>query len=242
MLCRLQETFDHYAKAGGLGSETKVAAALERWGPNLFDVPLPKFSALLQVPFLPIQRPGLHGLPSACGAPRSLQTTGQSWRLKAPDPAVGTPSGAVFRVPGVLRRPVGSRRLLVRVLLLCRRLRIMLARWQAPDPLVDRDCMLHGTRHLTAKAAPQSTQRVYHGLQTGSSRACRYYSLFTLGMLVMFECTVVGSRIRNVRELRSLQTPKQGIQVSCVAMCCAGLRAMSLYALLTCHSPVSRPS
>ena len=31
----------------------------------------------------------------------------------------------------------------------------------------------------------------------------------------MFECTVVGSRIRNVRELRSLQTPKQGIQVGC---------------------------
>ena len=44
--------------------------------------------------------------------------------------------------------------------------------------------------------------------------AGRYYSLFTLGMLVMFECTVVGSRIRNVKELRSLQTPKQGIQVS----------------------------
>ncbi len=49
LLCWLQETFDHYAKASGLGSETKVAAALERWGPNLFDVPLPKFSALLQV-------------------------------------------------------------------------------------------------------------------------------------------------------------------------------------------------
>lgn len=41
----------------------------------------------------------------------------------------------------------------------------------------------------------------------------RYYSLFTLGMLVMFECTVVGQRIRNINELRSLQTPKQGIQV-----------------------------
>lgn len=32
-------------------------------------------------------------------------------------------------------------------------------------------------------------------------------------MLVMFECTVVGQRIRNINELRSLQTPKQGIQV-----------------------------
>jgi cation-transporting ATPase 13A1 len=45
----VQETFEHYGKASGLGSETKVAAALERWGPNRFDVPLPAFSALLQV-------------------------------------------------------------------------------------------------------------------------------------------------------------------------------------------------
>lgn len=41
----------------------------------------------------------------------------------------------------------------------------------------------------------------------------RYYSLFTLGMLVMFECTVVGQRLRNLRELRSLTTPKQALQV-----------------------------
>ena len=32
-------------------------------------------------------------------------------------------------------------------------------------------------------------------------------------MLVMFECTLVGQRIRSITELRSLQTPKQGIQV-----------------------------
>lgn len=44
--------------------------------------------------------------------------------------------------------------------------------------------------------------------------ACnRYYSLFTLGMLVMFECTVVGQRLRNLRELRSLTVPKQALQV-----------------------------
>ena len=44
--------------------------------------------------------------------------------------------------------------------------------------------------------------------------ACRrYYSLFTLGMLVMFECTVVMQRLRNLKELRSLSTPKQPIQV-----------------------------
>jgi hypothetical protein len=32
-------------------------------------------------------------------------------------------------------------------------------------------------------------------------------------MLVMFECTVVVQRQRNLRELRSLQTPKQRLQV-----------------------------
>ena len=45
------------------------------------------------------------------------------------------------------------------------------------------------------------------------SALCRYYSLFTLGMLVMFECTVVGQRLRNLRELRSLTVPKQALQV-----------------------------
>ncbi|GFR45826.1 hypothetical protein Agub_g7190, partial [Astrephomene gubernaculifera] len=40
-----------------------------------------------------------------------------------------------------------------------------------------------------------------------------YYSLFTLFMLVTFESTVVGQRLRNLKELRSLQTPKQQIHV-----------------------------
>ncbi|GLC43701.1 hypothetical protein PLESTB_000409700 [Pleodorina starrii] len=40
-----------------------------------------------------------------------------------------------------------------------------------------------------------------------------YYSLFTLFMLVTFESTVVGQRLRNLKELRSLQTPKQNIYV-----------------------------
>lgn len=65
-----------------------------------------------------------------------------------------------------------------------------------------------------------------HGLSSGRAvlvqldiiimskdRMRRYYSLFTLGMLVMFECTVVGQRLRNLRELRSLTTPKQALQV-----------------------------
>ena len=37
----------------------------------------------------------------------------------------------------------------------------------------------------------------------------RYYSLFTLVMLVSFECTVVGQRLRNLSDVRSLQAPKQ---------------------------------
>ncbi|KAG2431042.1 hypothetical protein HYH02_013473 [Chlamydomonas schloesseri] len=40
-----------------------------------------------------------------------------------------------------------------------------------------------------------------------------YYSAFTLFMLVTFESTVVGQRLRNLKELRGLQTPKQPIFV-----------------------------
>lgn len=40
-----------------------------------------------------------------------------------------------------------------------------------------------------------------------------YYSAFTLFMLVTFESTVVGQRLRNLKELRSLQTAKQPIFV-----------------------------
>ena len=43
---------------------------------------------------------------------------------------------------------------------------------------------------------------------------CRYYSLFTLGMLVVFECTTVFQRMRHLNELRALQTPKQALQAS----------------------------
>jgi len=32
-------------------------------------------------------------------------------------------------------------------------------------------------------------------------------------MLIMFECTVVGQRLRTLKELRSLQTPKQRLSV-----------------------------
>lgn len=40
-----------------------------------------------------------------------------------------------------------------------------------------------------------------------------YYSLFTLFMLVMFECTVVFSRTRTLTDLRAIQVPKSQLQV-----------------------------
>jgi len=40
-----------------------------------------------------------------------------------------------------------------------------------------------------------------------------YYSLFTLFMLVSFESTVVGQRLRNLRDVRSLHQPKQKLYV-----------------------------
>ena len=43
----LQETFGEYSKKGGHGTDARVAAALERWGPNVFEVPLPEFKDLL---------------------------------------------------------------------------------------------------------------------------------------------------------------------------------------------------
>lgn len=41
----------------------------------------------------------------------------------------------------------------------------------------------------------------------------RYYSLFTLFMLIAFECTVVNQRVRQLSELRGLKTPMQHVQV-----------------------------
>ena len=45
--CLLQETFAHYTKSTGHGTDNKVLAALNRWGPNKFEVPIPQFTSLL---------------------------------------------------------------------------------------------------------------------------------------------------------------------------------------------------
>lgn len=42
-----QETFAAYRASGGYGTEGKLVAALEKWGPNKFEVPVPRFTELL---------------------------------------------------------------------------------------------------------------------------------------------------------------------------------------------------
>ena len=44
----MQETFEHYQKSTGFGNEGRVAAALAKWGPNRFVVPLPRFADMLK--------------------------------------------------------------------------------------------------------------------------------------------------------------------------------------------------
>ena len=44
---RLQDTFAAYRASSGYGSEGKLLAALEKWGPNRFEVPIPRFTELL---------------------------------------------------------------------------------------------------------------------------------------------------------------------------------------------------
>eukprot|EP00803_Ostreobium_quekettii_P002740 evm.model.scf_1942.1 EVM.evm.TU.scf_1942.1 scf_1942:7847-15557(-) len=103
-----QEPLSHYEKSLGYETEAKAMAALQRWGPNIFEVPVPQFSTLLK---------------------------GQ---LLAPF--------FVFQV-------------------FCVGLWCMDEYWK--------------------------------------------YSMFTLFMLVVFECTVVAQRLKNLKELRNLQTAKQ---------------------------------
>lgn len=60
---------------------------------------------------------------------------------------------------------------------------------------------------------PNPTRRAAAGANHPRCSRTRYYSIFTLLMLVVFESTVVHQRQRNLAELRALQTPKQHIQV-----------------------------
>jgi hypothetical protein len=44
----IHETFDHYLHASGYGSAEKVLAAVDTWGLNQFEVPVPEFLTLLK--------------------------------------------------------------------------------------------------------------------------------------------------------------------------------------------------
>lgn len=43
----MQDTFAAYRASSGYGSEGRLLSALEKWGPNRFEVPIPKFTELL---------------------------------------------------------------------------------------------------------------------------------------------------------------------------------------------------
>lgn len=107
-----KETFATYRATGGYGAEGKLVAALERWGPNKFEVPVPRFTELLWEQLL---------APFFC-----------------------------FQV-------------------------FCVGLWALDDYW--------------------------------------YYSLFTLFMLVSFECTVVGQRLKNLSDVRRLQAVKQPLNV-----------------------------
>ena len=40
-----------------------------------------------------------------------------------------------------------------------------------------------------------------------------YYSAFTLVMLIVFECTVVGQRRNTLNDMRAINVPKQHVEV-----------------------------
>lgn len=44
----VKETFEYYSRSSGFGSEARVLGAMERWGLNKFEVPLPPFDKLLK--------------------------------------------------------------------------------------------------------------------------------------------------------------------------------------------------
>jgi len=124
-----QETFETYRRSSGLGSEARAAAALEHWGANRFEVPLPQFADLLKeqlmAPFFVFQVfcVGLWCLDDYWrAAPRRASVLRLSvvravsgvlrWHV-VPGESAGAPPrpvcvlrlGSVWAVPCLLRRP-----------------------------------------------------------------------------------------------------------------------------------------
>jgi hypothetical protein len=67
-----------------------------------------------------------------------------------------------------------------------------------------------------------------------------YYSVFTLGMLVVFECTVVFQRMRTLSDLRAIQVPKQHVQVGLWCLCFLPRFVPKTRRLVWCREVVSR--
>jgi hypothetical protein len=98
-----QETFETYRRSSGLGSEARAAAALEHWGANRFEVPLPQFADLLKeqlmAPFFVFQ--------VFCVG---LWCLDDYWRAALAGARVRLGSvlrlGSAWGIPGLLHRPM----------------------------------------------------------------------------------------------------------------------------------------
>lgn len=71
----------------------------------------------------------------------------------------------------------------------------------------------HGSAKQRPKPAPPLLRSQVFCVSLWCLDEYWYYSIFTLVMLIVMECTVVSQRLRNLRELRALQTPKQALHV-----------------------------
>lgn len=122
-----QETFAHYRSSGGYGSEGKLVAALEQWGPNKFIVSHWRLCIRCvvdwQASLIGVLRRQLQ--PPAGPTMQAGRPSGRCPRSPPPcccagahalvqGAAAGAAAGALLLLPGLLRGPVGARRLLVR--------------------------------------------------------------------------------------------------------------------------------